>query len=128
MSNTTIQFDIAEIFIHPLREQNTRYNDIALIKIDGEVEFTESIRPACLGQPESVIAENLLVTGWGQIDSQGTIKMDLQKVRFNLVSHADCDASYNFYNPSNLEHVIINETQLCARSETRVRDACQVSC
>lgn len=124
---TAHQFDIAEIFIHPLRQQNTRYNDIALIRIDGEVEFTEYIRPACLAQRESVIVENLFVTGWGQIDLQGTIKTDLQKVRFNLVSHADCDASYKFYNPSHLEHVIVNESQICAQSETRERDACQVS-
>lgn len=121
------QFDIAQIFVHPLR-QNTRYNDIALFRIDGEVEFTEYIRPACLAQPESVIAENLLVTGWGQINSRGTVKMDLQKIRFNLVSHADCYASYKFHNPSNLERGIDNETQICARSETKVRDACQVSC
>lgn len=125
---TAHQFDIAEIFIHPLRQQNARYNDIALIKIDAEIEFNEYIRPACLPRPESVIAENLLVTGWGQIDIKGTIKTDLQKIRFNLVSHANCEATYKFHNPSNLEHVIVNATQICAQSETKERDACQVCC
>lgn len=42
------QFGIAEIFIHPVYSKQSKYNDIMLIKIDGEVQFNEIIRPACL--------------------------------------------------------------------------------
>lgn len=41
-------FYVAEIFKHPDYVPPSRYNDIALLKMDRPTRFNELIRPACL--------------------------------------------------------------------------------
>lgn len=58
------QFNIIEIFAHSSHSPGARYNDIALFKIDGPVQFNEYVRPACLASKNTNIADRVLVTGW----------------------------------------------------------------
>lgn len=41
-------FDIIQVIRHPMYLSPSRYNDIALVKMDRPVKFNEFIRPACL--------------------------------------------------------------------------------
>lgn len=43
-------FEISKIHFHKDFDAKTKLDDIALIELDRTVEFTRSVRPACLSQ------------------------------------------------------------------------------
>lgn len=45
----------------------TKVNDIALIRVERQIQFTEYIRPACLRTDMSDVSPDveLIITGWG---------------------------------------------------------------
>lgn len=50
---------------HEFYNKDTRQNDIALIKLVHEVNFSKYIRPACLQQTEKIGKPAATATGWG---------------------------------------------------------------
>lgn len=60
-------FGIENIIVHPDYTRKSRYNDIALIKLNSSVEFTKKVRPACLWQDYLVNYTQALVTGYGHV-------------------------------------------------------------
>lgn len=121
-----IQFNISEMIKHPNFTSRHKYNDIALIKLDGFVEFNEYVRPACLPELDS-IGFYATATGWGRLDSNGPLSSHLQKVELDLFTHGECNDLYAMLNNRYINKGILNETQLCAGSHYYRGDTCQVS-
>ncbi|KAG4071670.1 hypothetical protein HA402_011824 [Bradysia odoriphaga] len=92
---------VAKEFPHMAGRSAT--NDIALLKIDRTVDFSQYIQPACLPH---------------------TRPSSLQKVPLNLVPFDVCKESY----PPSLtfREGLVNQTQLCAGSNRGERDTCAV--
>lgn len=60
---------VTEVIPHPDYNKSLKYNDIALLRLSGPVEFTKEIRPACLHQgQESISVNRSIATGWGRTD------------------------------------------------------------
>lgn len=118
-------FNIIEKFVYPLYKAPSFYHDIALLKIDGPIEFNEYIRPACIADANTMIAKRVISTGWGSTSYRGDIHSHLQKVQLNVSSYAECNTEYA--ERSAVERGIVNETQICAGSAAGERDGCQVS-
>lgn len=62
-----IEFLVDEIFKHPDYVSTSKYNDIALLRLDKKVKFNNNIRPACLYNNEKIYARKVTATGWGSI-------------------------------------------------------------
>jgi hypothetical protein len=58
-------YEIAEVISHPEYVAGQLYHDIAIIKLKGSVEFTETIFPACLWQTKEIDFDLLTATGFG---------------------------------------------------------------
>ena len=58
-------FEIENIIVHPNYKPISNENDIALIKLTLEVEFTRFIRPACVWNKPHIEHQLALATGWG---------------------------------------------------------------
>uniref|UniRef100_A0A1Y1N4B7 Peptidase S1 domain-containing protein n=1 Tax=Photinus pyralis TaxID=7054 RepID=A0A1Y1N4B7_PHOPY len=57
-------------------ESSSKYNDIALIKLNQAVNYTKDVQPICLGEAAQVSKWNnpgadLVVSGWGQTETRG---------------------------------------------------------
>lgn len=118
------QFNILEIIVHPNHNRQHRRHNIALLKINGPVEYNDNIRPVCLSDLNTQLSNRLIVAGWGVTTPENDINSHLQRVRLNLVPYAECNTSYKSY----LEKVEIdNDEQICAASKIGEVDACQVS-
>nr|XP_021207850.1 phenoloxidase-activating factor 3 isoform X4 [Bombyx mori] len=95
-----------DVIRHPLYDDNSLSNDIALIRLRGNVPYTDYIRPICLppiniDDPEFSNLR-LAVAGWG---SNGRFISDIkQSTVVNLVPQARC----KFFYPA------LSDTQLCA--------------
>lgn len=63
-----INYLVEEVIQHPQYKPPAKYNDVALLKLDRQVEFNEFIRPACLHQTDNFQINKTVATGWGRID------------------------------------------------------------
>lgn len=121
------QFTIVERIKHPNFKLPSKYNDIALVKINGPVQFSNYIRPACLPQTKSIDSRHIIASGWGRLN-YGSAQSDLlQKVVLEIFTQDECNSTYSNEIGRQLNRGIDEETQLCAGSHVERKDTCQVS-
>ncbi|XP_062316171.1 chymotrypsin-C-like [Osmerus eperlanus] len=82
----------AKIVVHEKWTQLFIRNDIALIKLETPVTFSDSVMAACLPEAGFLLPHNepCYVTGWGRISTGGPIADDLQQALLPVVDHATC--------------------------------------
>nr|XP_015823053.2 chymotrypsin-C isoform X2 [Nothobranchius furzeri] len=70
-------------------------NDIALIKLEAPVDFSDTIMAACLPADGFILPHNesCYVTGWGRVYTGGPIADILQQALLPVVDHATCSKS-----------------------------------
>lgn len=121
-----VEYDIKTFIKHANFKRDSKENDIALIELRKDVEFTKFIRPACLQQDNNfanpLVAVNIsffkimnlnadqilliLQTGWGQIATYNReTSKELLKVSLNKVDMASCNDTHDGD---------LFETQFCA--------------
>jgi hypothetical protein len=86
-------FHITDVFYHPKRDRAKKLNDVAMLRLGGEMVFTAQVAKVCLpGGPEDSPkpGTRAVSTGWGYIDNQNTAPMTLQFVGLDIISLKDC--------------------------------------
>ncbi|XP_015183396.1 PREDICTED: uncharacterized protein LOC107070065 isoform X2 [Polistes dominula] len=108
------------IVLHPDYIDNGFINDIALLRLEKSVTFSDYVRPVCLPQNEPKSGTTCTVTGWGQLFEIGRIFPDtLQEVQLPLISTEECRRKTIF-----LPLYRITSGMLCAGLKDGGRDAC----
>ncbi|KAJ8962485.1 hypothetical protein NQ318_000873 [Aromia moschata] len=99
--------NVAQIISHPDYNATTVDYDIAVLKLSTNITTSNAV-PIPLPESDSTIADGatVVVTGWGDIDENGTIPSVLQVVEVTFVSREDCQKAY--------VNVSITERMLCA--------------
>jgi len=117
---------IAAIIRHP--EFRGAQNDIALVRLDREAAFTESVRPLCLPPPgqQVAIGSQVEMAGWGLLSFNGETPEHLQEVPLVVTDPTSCETafrrvpSFDFRFPGGFQG-----TKVCAGSgDEMARDAC----
>lgn len=121
------QYRIVERIKHDDFKFPSKYNDIALVKIDGPVQFNNYVRPACLPQSRRIETKHVIASGWGRLSHASNVSEHLLKVVLEIFTPAECNQSYS-NEVRQLRRGIDDEIQLCAGSHSDARDTCQVSC
>lgn len=102
---------------HDGYNSRTHANDIAIINLAQDVEFTNSIQPIGLASVDPAPGTTAVVTGWGTVKEGGfTLPTTLQEVFVDIVSRQSCQSAYG-------KNYDINASMVCAASEGK--DACQ---
>ena len=88
---------ISEMTIHKKYDRKTAENDIALLKLDKVVIFSEKILPICLpdlNSKEDYLNRDALIVGWGRNTNNSA---DLQQTIITLIanSNENCKAYLN---------------------------------
>lgn len=120
------QYNVIERIKHPNFRHPSKYNDIALLRLDNSVQFNPYIRPACLQQTHSIDAEKVVASGWGKIDYNKAASEHMQKVTLEIFTHVDCNSSYANEIGRRLRDGIVDYSQICAGSHSAKKDTCQV--
>ncbi|OQV15689.1 putative Trypsin [Hypsibius exemplaris] len=116
-----------KIIIHPQFNVRTIENDIALIKISSNIEWSSHVRPACLPLESELEGADLLanstkcvVVGWGKRKPDHRFGVDvLHEAEVEVISDARCRQTYA------TEHVI-TQRMMCAGSGRHGRsDTCE---
>lgn len=106
---------------HPDYDHFGKLNDIALVKLDGEVQFNDYILPACLPIPINREFEYALAAGWGAVrDTFGVSSSHLLKVKLDGYPSDVCLEKIGEDST-----IPVNTTiQMCAGSKDGKRDTC----
>ncbi|XP_012521492.2 uncharacterized protein LOC105827856 [Monomorium pharaonis] len=108
------------ISLHPDYVDNGFINDIAVIRLERSVSFSDYIRPVCLPKAPVSSGTVCVVTGWGQLYEIGRVFPDtLQEVQIPVISTEDCRRKTLF-----LPLYRITSGMLCAGIDNGGKDAC----
>ncbi|XP_076752173.1 uncharacterized protein LOC143424158 [Xylocopa sonorina] len=111
---------VDHISLHPDYIDNGFINDIAMLRLEEPVIFSDYVRPICLPQLEPKSGTTCTVTGWGQLFEIGRIFPDtLQEVQLPVISTEECRRKTLF-----LPLYRITSGMLCAGLKDGGRDAC----
>ncbi|CAG9768152.1 unnamed protein product [Ceutorhynchus assimilis] len=123
------EMSLKSIVVHPEYTCNKARNDIAILELENEVSWTESVTPACLPVDDSeksysTFHNNLAtVAGWGWTNEErgkGKRAVVLQKADVNVIETEKCRSWYK----SQGKKTKIQESQICAGHENGGIDAC----
>ena len=72
-----VQSSVRQIFIHPGYTASAfNGNDLALLRLDSPVQYSDYIRPACLADSGSTFNDtSCYLTGWGKQTQAGEIRV-----------------------------------------------------
>lgn len=123
----TSVYKSAKVIPHPNYDNNTNYNDIAIVVLERELSFSKSVQPAKLPEKGNEPREGTIgiITGWGVTDQGGKEPSSLLKyAKLKTLSQKSClDINRKFlpgWNPA-------PNSFFCAVSEKRSHDtACYV--
>ncbi|CRK99977.1 CLUMA_CG013271, isoform A [Clunio marinus] len=128
-TNLAQDIPVKGVKLQPSYTSREKYNDIALIEMMRNAEFTRYVKPACLYTSGKSFGPNekLEITGWGRVNSSTLIKSNwLLKADIHEVPIDECNESYSIIILSQLADGI-TQSQLCATNtkDGKVIDACQ---
>ncbi|XP_070509422.1 venom protease-like [Chironomus tepperi] len=110
-------YGVEEIIVHPNFIQRSNNNDIALVKLNATVNFTEFLYPACLptSQPQNAKA---VVSGFGKTGRFDATSEELMKVIVDKFDHRDCQNTFRTVK-------IQRNSMLCYGNKTHRADSCK---
>eukprot|EP00076_Gallus_gallus_P040417 XP_025005955.1 coagulation factor XI isoform X4 [Gallus gallus] len=119
INENTPFFRVEEIIIHPQYNSAQTGYDIALLKLDKAMNFTDLQLPICLPSKEeaSILYTDCWVIGWGYRKERGRVEDILQKVTVPLMSKEECQARYRKRR--------IDDKEICAGYDEGGKDACK---
>ncbi|XP_006609334.1 serine protease snake-like [Apis dorsata] len=119
-------FRVIERIRNPHYKPPSQYHDIALLKLESDVQFNAWIRPSCLpySLPDSGLDGKATATGWGDVEWHESGSNDLLKVTISLVSQPKCNKLFIGNEKNNkLKFGITEDSQICAGELGK--DTCQ---
>jgi len=87
---------VVEVKFHESYSSKTVMNDIAIIRLDKSIKFSETIRPICIPRSDDDLPTKriCIVTGWGRNESQnaqiGKHQNELKQAQLELHPSATC--------------------------------------
>lgn len=94
MKNGGKLYKVSKLIAHEKYNQPHFAHDVGLILIDGEIEFSEKVKPIKYSNKFVEAGAELRVTGWGRLSAGGKIPQLLQVLDVNAISNKEC-ASYH---------------------------------
>ncbi|XP_054706614.1 uncharacterized protein LOC129216425 [Uloborus diversus] len=85
-------FNVSQVLIHPDYRFRNYQNDIAILKLQTEVDFKPHINMACLPrEDDNFTNQTCVVTGWGQdAFKNGSFTQVMKKVSLPVIGHREC--------------------------------------
>ncbi|XP_076309331.1 uncharacterized protein LOC143224851 isoform X1 [Tachypleus tridentatus] len=115
--NSPTDVAVAEIKSHPNFDKVRYYNDIALLRLENPVTYSDFIRPICLPDPRNDLRSKVAtVIGWGTLAYGGASSNVLQEVDIPVWDNEECNKTFVQK---------ISKVFLCAGSKNGDKDSCQ---
>ncbi|XP_022919495.1 trypsin-3-like [Onthophagus taurus] len=112
---------VETIHEHPNYIHETTDYDISILKLTEALIFSDVTAPISLAQEneEIPVGKMAVVTGWGRLESEGSLSEQLQMVQVPIIAFEKCAEKYSAVNKT------LSERMMCAGYESGEKDACQ---
>lgn len=107
---------ISHVVVHPGYEKQTFKNNIALLVLQKQINYTVTAQPICLPEAWSVTNSNGILVGWGKTAGQTFTPPFQQVLKLPIIDISKCYTIYGKTLP-------VSDEQLCAGGEYG-NDAC----
>lgn len=104
IDTNTVEYQVLRLIVHPDYNKEDYQNDLALIRLENEVEYTRYIFPVCLWPDDKISLDNVIgkkgtVAGWG-LTEDDTLAEVLNAGNLPVVNHMDClSSNRDFFGP-----------------------------
>ncbi|KAJ8669812.1 hypothetical protein QAD02_001071 [Eretmocerus hayati] len=120
-----VELRIERQICHPNYKPSTGENDIAILRLQDEVRFSDYVRPICLPNNDNSLSGNLAgnlpyVAGWGSTYFNGPPSSTLLEAQVPIVDIRDCQKAYRMFRGN-----LIDDRIICAGYKQGGKDACQ---
>ncbi|CAB0030782.1 unnamed protein product [Trichogramma brassicae] len=120
-----VDVSVEKTIPHPGYNRTSKENDIAVLRLSRDVEFTLEIRPICLPLKSRIRNRNLVgsfpyVAGWGATSYGGPTSSIVQEAQVPVISVDKCKKLYA------KKRILVDKRILCAGYDAGGIDACQV--
>jgi secreted trypsin-like serine protease len=90
-------FNVSSVTFYERFNNGTFENDVALVKLAGNITFTDNIKPVCPPNPTNLYTgRKAQVSGWGQLRYGSSALSDiLQYVTLNVTTNSYCQQRYS---------------------------------
>ena len=92
-------YHVAAYERHPSYNEYNYNNDVCIIQLDGDVEYSDRVRPICLEEDiESVfniVGQSSFIAGWGQKSPNGQVKDLINEATVQVVERPECKMQFN---------------------------------
>ncbi|XP_062540091.1 serine protease snake-like [Armigeres subalbatus] len=117
-----MDYEVEKYIPHPsYKPSQSKYNDIALLKLNRTVQFGPTIRPACLWTSDESLNRKATAIGYGATSIGSTRANVLMKVSLDLLDYVGCSTSY--IGIAKLPKSIV-KSQICAQTPGGGKDTC----
>ncbi|KAK7067054.1 CLIP domain-containing serine protease [Halocaridina rubra] len=114
-------FTTLDYVTHEAYDDYLVINDIAIVYLGQEVEYSHSIRPICLPTADFTLTNNkVTATGWGAVSYGGFEATILQEVGLTVQDNSECERDWQIKFSDNTFAIFDN--QMCAKD--RGKDTC----
>ncbi|XP_050477684.1 venom protease-like isoform X4 [Bombus huntii] len=119
-----IEMGLESILIHPDYITGQPFHDIAILKLERDVPFSEYIHPICLPIEASLENNkfegyNPFVAGWGALNFSESYTNALMELQLPVVTNAVCEKAYEDFD------ITITYKEICTGGDPRGgKDAC----
>ncbi|CAK1552927.1 unnamed protein product [Leptosia nina] len=101
------KYSVERLVVHESYNSGLISNDISLVKVTEDIEFTDRVQPILLPESNTEANAELLLTGWGRLSYPGNLPEVLQMINVTALSVDDCQSKFNGINP-------VYDTQICS--------------
>ncbi|CAG5107778.1 Oidioi.mRNA.OKI2018_I69.chr1.g3483.t1.cds [Oikopleura dioica] len=110
---------ISSFRVHPDFNEETLENDLCLIKLARELEYSDTVQPLCINDEEFDLesGSEAFIAGWGLVKEDGSASQFLKEARIPIVSNEECSVPYG--------DDFKAETMFCAGYAQGGIDSCQ---
>lgn len=115
-SNPVEDVGIEKIIKHPQYNRRLGLNDMALLRLNRNIPFTDYIRPICLPDAQTKFAkvgDTMTLSGFGRIDADDKYAIIKKKILSRLISNEQCHKEFTLIDSS--AHRRVTNNIMCTK-------------
>jgi len=125
----TVDIPVVKVAKYPQYTTKDGHNDLAILYLERDVDFSDTIRPICIPTDDPLRSKDFLgyqpfVAGWGKTQEAGNSANVLQELQITVLSNNECKEKYKLIGKFVSEQQF-DSAVICAGELIGGKDSCQ---